>query len=102
VAILPSPPRNASNRAGEGFAITFPNNAVLTTENAAGAMHQSSNNHIISNSVNPRFKTTWYAIKGRQTIEDAVVHVRDSHGQLIKFNSSYVTRSTWAFTLSRT
>jgi hypothetical protein len=62
-AVVPYPPRNISDRDGEGFVIVFPNGATVTTNNVAGAMHEASGDWVIGNSLDPSIQPhTWTAL----------------------------------------
>jgi hypothetical protein len=62
VALLPVPPRNISNRAGQGLTIFFPNGSSLQTANAKGELHVSSDGGLMSNALVAGRNTYWIAL----------------------------------------
>ncbi len=98
LATLPSPPLNSSV-AGSGFTINFPNGTSLSTKNAAGDMHQSSDGRIISNSLTNT--DSWFA--GPDPHGDPLALEREMIP--IKFtgpSGAGFMNMTWALTLSAT
>jgi hypothetical protein len=96
VATLPNPIQNVSTQAGQGIQIFFPNGATLGTWNDVGAVHVSSDGHLLSNSLDPSIATfAWLALNGTQSYLAFAVPEAGAHGTTV-----IEDKLTWALTKS--
>lgn len=93
LATLPVPPQNISKQDGLGINIVFPDGSSLTTENAKGHLHVSSDGRILSNAlVKGNNPTCWIGINRNGGFET----ILKGGDRIHRRNEKY----TWALTRS--